>query len=85
MVENIEHLHAELYRAAFREIGYLMERHVVVVDAGAIEVAAFGVTLRPESIWGEGQIVEEWLAVAWVAIDLVARCRRNSACRCSSY
>ena len=39
-----------------------MESHVVVVDARAVEFAAFGVTLRSESIWGEGQIVEERLA-----------------------
>src|SRR5580698_6223168 len=48
-----------------------MERHVEVVDAGAVEVAAFGVTLRSESIWSEGQIVEELLAAPRVAIDPV--------------
>jgi hypothetical protein len=72
VIEDIEHLQAKLYRTAFREIDYLMERHVVVVDAGAVEVAAFGVTLRSESIWSEGEIVEEWLAVPWVAVDFVA-------------
>ena len=72
VVEDIEHLQTKLQRAHLGEVRHLVESHVEVVDAGAIEVAAFGVTLRSESIWGEGQIVEERLAVPWVAIDLVA-------------
>src|SRR4030081_1319983 len=66
VVEDIEHLQTKLQRARLGEIRHLVESHVEVVDAGAVEVPALGVALRSESIWGEGQIVEERLAAPWV-------------------
>jgi hypothetical protein len=62
VIEDIEHLQAKLYRTAFREIGHLMERHVVVVDAGAIEGAAFGVARCSERVRRESMVVEVRLA-----------------------
>ena len=50
-----------------------MQRHVEVVDAGAVEVAALGVALRSECIWTKCVRVEKQFTLARVAVDFVTR------------
>jgi hypothetical protein len=65
VVEDIEHLQTKLQRARLGEVRHLVESHVEVVDARAVEVAALGVTLRPESIWGEGHGAASRSSTIW--------------------
>src|ERR1700730_17769496 len=71
VVEHVEHLQPKLKRATFGEACHFVQCHVVVVESRSVEHAAFGVSLRAESIWGERSSVEVKLAVPRIMVDVV--------------
>lgn len=73
MIEDVEHFETQFKRTRLGKVRYLVQRHVEVVDAGAIEVAALGVALRSESIGTECIRVEKQFTLARVAVDFVPR------------
>ena len=58
MVENVEHLGAELQVEPLRQLGVFQKRKVPIVDAGSMEESPVGVTFLSQIIRPEGRGAE---------------------------
>src|SRR5208282_2161766 len=69
VVENVKSLETELQRLGLTERNALQQRHVVVVDAWAVEETPLGVARLSQGLETEKAGIEIGLAVARVAVQ----------------
>src|SRR5580692_9722475 len=70
VVENVERFDAELERLRFGQSQVLEQRHIEVLHAGTVEIAARGVARRTERVIAEQRRIEIGPGVSGIRVQI---------------